>query len=85
MVLYRWRTATPASARRVKNSCSVRAPAAAAQTSRRSVTRGGSAHPRRLACSASERDARGAAVRSAGAVARSANRASASWQASRTR
>ena len=43
------------------------------------------AHLRRAACSVSARAGRRAAVRSAGAVDRSPNRASASWQASRTR
>jgi hypothetical protein len=85
VVLYRWRTATPASARRVKNSCSVRAPAAAVHTSRRNLTCGGSPHPRRAVCSVSARDGQRAAVRSAGAVHLSPNRASASWHASRTR
>ena len=68
-----------------ENSCSVPAPAAAVDTSRRSVARGASAHPRRIASSVSARVARRAAVRSAGAVLRSPNRRSASQHASRAR
>jgi hypothetical protein len=46
-VLYRLRTATSAVARRAKNSCSERAPAAATDTSRCKVTRGHPAARRR--------------------------------------
>jgi hypothetical protein len=84
-VLSRFRTRTPACSRRAKNSRSEPAPAAAAHTSRRRVTRGASSHPRRAACSVSARLARFAAVRSAGAVAVSPSRRSAARHASRTR
>ena len=84
-VLCRFRTRTPARSSRPKNSRSELAPAAAAQTSRRSDTRGASPQPRRAACSVSARLARFAAVRSAGAVAVSPSRRSASRHASRTR
>ena len=47
--LNRWRASTPARSRRAKNSCSLRAPAAAVVTWRRSVMRGGSSRPRRAA------------------------------------
>jgi hypothetical protein len=84
-VLSRRRTSTPASSRRAKKRCSELAAAAAAQTSRRSVTRGGLVQPRRTVCSVSGRVARRAAVRTAGPVARSPSRCSASPHASRTR
>ena len=85
IVLCRSRISTPAARRRAKNSISKPAAAAAVHTSRRSLTRADSAWPRRTAFSVSARVARRAAVRSAGAVGRSPNRRSASWQASRTR
>ncbi len=70
-VLNLLRTSTPAWSRRVKNSCSLCADAAAAVTCRRSVILGASSRPRRAAFSVSARVGRRAAVRSAGAVERS--------------
>ena len=62
--LYRSRTRTPRRSSAAKNSGSDRAPAAAAATCRRSVTRGGSACPARAAFSDSARVGLRAAVRS---------------------
>ena len=70
-VLNRLRTRTPAWSRRVKNSCSLDAAAAAVLTARFSVTRGASSQERRRVFSCYARVGRGAAVRSPGAVRRS--------------
>ena len=56
--LNRWRASTPARSRRAKNSCSLRAPAAAVVTWRRSMMRGGSSRPRRAALAVSAREGR---------------------------
>ena len=68
LTLNRLRTRTPAWSRRLKNSCSLLADAAAVVTCRRSVILGASSRPRRAAFSFSARVGRRAAVRSAGAV-----------------
>jgi hypothetical protein len=69
-VLYRSRTSTPAWSSRAKNSSALAAEAAAVETWRRSVVRGGSLLPWRAALPVSARDGERAAVRSAGAVRR---------------
>src|ERR1035441_861649 len=58
LTLNRLRARTPARSRRVKNSCSLPADAAAVVTARRSVSRGGSSRWRRAAFSDSARDGR---------------------------